>query len=291
MAMDGRKGFLLWLALLFTAVGCSRKEVNSPLQPSYPSGAEPVSGVPMTTARKPLWGGNKQPTIAPVEIVAEEPRKGPARPETMVAFADVQIEAALDEKTPPTNREALLDSARAGYQKALQQDPKCKGALLGLARFYSRLGDTAKSVDMYKQYLTFYPTDKDVAHEVALAHAKWKDWAGAVAWCKFTLSIDPENLAVRKTMAFCLTREGKWEQGFHMMCEVVSEPQARYLMARALEHQRQPEQARQQLLLALQADPNYADAREFLAELDAMIATPAAAAPSGLRQVEYRDRP
>ena len=26
----------------------------------------------------------------------------------------------------------------------------------------------------------------------------------AAAWCEFALKIDPENLSIRKTMAFCL---------------------------------------------------------------------------------------
>jgi tetratricopeptide (TPR) repeat protein len=284
--MDGRSSHLASLAacLIFGAAGCSRNEVGSPLQPNY-NGAQPMTGVPTTTAKKPFWG-NSTPKIEPVEVVAENREEGPPRPETYVAFADVQVEAAFDEKVPAANRAALLDSAREGYQKALQVDPRCKGAFLGLARYYSRLGDTTKSVEYFKTYLTFYPNDTDVAHEVALAHAKWKDFAGAIAWCKFALNLDRENLAVRKTMAFCLTREGKWEEGFHTMCEVMPEAQARYLMARVLEHQSQPDKARLQLQLALKADPTYQEAREFLAELEAMLS--GGPPPSGLKQVEFR---
>ena len=69
-------------------------------------------------------------------------------------------------------------------------------------------------------------------------------------------------------MAFCLARAGKWDEGFAVMCQVMPEAQARYLMARVLEHQKQPEASRMQLQLAVKADPAYAPAREFLAELD-----------------------
>lgn len=288
--MDGRTVRLACVAacLAAGAAGCSRKQVQSPMDPVFPSGTQPLTGVPMSSAKKSFWGGggsSAPPPGTPVEVVAEAPRKGPAAPETMVAFADVQLEAALDEKTPPSNREQLLDAARGSYQKALQRDPKNKQAMLGLARYYSRVNETGKSVEWYKKYLTEYPQDKDVAHEVAMAHARWKDWAGAVAWCEFALRIDPENLAVRKTMAFCYARDGKWEEGYRVMCEVMPEAQARYLMARVLEHQNQPEACRRQLQLALKADPNLADAREFLAELDGALVP----AQTDLRQVEYRD--
>ena len=285
--MDGRNVKLLCLSAcaFLGTLGC-RKELRSPMQPSFPSGTQPLSGIPMTTAKKPFWGSNTQPA-APVEVAAEPPKKGPPTPDTRCAFADVQLEAALDEKKPPGDREALLDAARIGYQKALEQDPKNKRAILGLARFYSRLGDTGKSVEMYKQYLTYYPNDKDIAHEVAKAHAKWKDWEGAVAWCQFTLRIDPENLAARKTMAFCMTRLGKWEDAFHLLCEFLPEPQARYLMASALRHHNRVNEARQQLQLALQIDPDHADARALLAELDA---PPAPQGQGDVRTVDYRDQ-
>ena len=103
---------------------------------------------------------------------------------------------------------------------------------------------------------------------MAMAHAQWKDWAGAAAWCEFALKIDPENLGIRKTLAFCLARSGKWDEGFAVMCGSSPEAQARYLMARVLEHQKQPEASRLQLRLAVKADPSYVPAREFLAGLD-----------------------
>jgi hypothetical protein len=46
------------------------------------------------------------------------------------------------------------------------------------------------------------------------------------------------------------------------------EAQARYSLARVMEHLNFPEQSRQWATMALQADPNNADAREFIAELD-----------------------
>ena len=270
--MDGRhirrwllSGCLTAGALVFQS-GCNRNAVQAPV--GVPGVAQPVTGIPMTTAKKSFWGGGSGTPSAPVEVVTEAPRKGPPKAETIAALADVQLDAAYDEKTLPASREELLDKARDGYQKALQLDAKCKPALLGLARFYTRLGEREKAVEVYKKYLAAYPKDKKVAHEVAMAHAQWKDWAGAVAWCEFALKIDPENLSVRKTLAFCLARAGQWERGFAVMCEVLPEAQARYLMARVLEHQNQPEASRVQLQLALKADPHYIEAREFLVELD-----------------------
>jgi tetratricopeptide (TPR) repeat protein len=217
---------------------------------------------------KSFWGNSTAKQAVPAEVVVEGERKGEAKPETHAILANVQLESAFNEQTPEASREALLDQARQGYQKALQLDPKNKPALLGLAKYYVRLGEREKAVETYKKYFAAYPKDKDVAHDVALAHAQWKDWTGAIAWCEFALKIDPENLSVRKTMAFCFARAGKYEEGFAVMCQVMPEAHARYLMARVLEHQNQQEASRLQLQLAVKADPTYVPAREFLAELD-----------------------
>jgi len=69
-------------------------------------------------------------------------------------------------------------------------------------------------------------------------------------------------------MAFCLARGGRWEDAFGVLLTMMPEAQARYNIARVLEHQNFPDATRQQLQLALKADPNYIEAREFLVELD-----------------------
>lgn len=264
--MDGRWIRKCWLAwcLVPGVVGCRTTEKTPWDTPTGSSGATPT-----ITAKKPFW--NSGPSV-PTEVASEPPKKGPPAPATLVAIADLQLERALDEKAPVPNRPELLDTARQGYQKALQQDAKSKPAMLGMARFYTRIGEREKAVEWYKKYLTTYPTEKEVSLEVARAHAQWKDWNGAVSWCEFALKLDPENIAARKTMAFCYARSGQTDKAFDLMRQVVPEPQARYLMARVLEHQGDFAASRAQLELALQLDQNYADAREFLTELDQVIA-------------------
>ncbi|HEV3438220.1 MAG TPA: tetratricopeptide repeat protein [Gemmata sp.] len=237
------------------------------------------------TANKPLFG-NSTPQPA-AEVVVEAPRKGPAKPETEVAIADVRLATALDEKTPDANRAAILDVARHGYQKALQQDPKNKAAMLGLARYYSRVGEHEKAMETYQKYLTMNPTDREVTYEVARMFARWQDWNNAVAWCDRALKLDPENLSFRKTKAFCQACSGRWEEAFAVFLTIMPESQARYTIARVLEGQNYPDAARQQLQLAVQADPNFADAREYLAEMDQPSRPIGAVDPGEIQRTGY----
>ena len=204
-----------------------------------------------------------------------KPEGKPVSAEALVSIADVQLDAAFDEKTAPENKERLLDAARKGYQKALQQEPKSKAALRGMAQFHARLGEREKSVEMYKKYLTLYPKDAEVAHEVATAHARWKDWTGAVAWCEFALKIDPESRSVKKTLGFCQARAGKWDEAIATLCLVMPEADARFNLAGMLNHMGHTHRAKEQLSLALKVDPAHVPARDLMRELESVAVMPA----------------
>ncbi len=290
--MDGQRLFK-WVfcgSLVAGTVGCNRNEVQSPW--GTPPAVQQNSGMPMmSNGKKPFWGNTQ--TELPVEVSPEVARKGPATPDTLVAIADLRLEAALDENTPSGNRESMLDQARQGYQQALQQDQKHDGSTLGLARYYARIGEREKATEMYERFMSRHPNDRDVPHEVAIAHARWKDWSAGVSWCERALKADPENITFRKTMAFCLARSGRWEEAFALFCQMMPEAQARYNMARVLGHQNHPEACKQQLELAVKADPSFGPARDFLAGIDES-ATPIPRPgqdPNGIQRAGHVEQP
>ncbi len=276
--MDGAR-CLKWFAfgcVLAGAVGCNRN-VQQPSPFGQIPNTVPASG-PLANA-KSTRGGSTTPATVPTEMTPPVSNK-PASADAIVAISDVRLDAAFDEKTVPGSKEAMLDLAREGYQKALKQEPKNKSALLGIARFYAKIGEKEKAVEAYKKYLAMYPNDASAAHEIAMVHARWKDWTGACAWCESTLKIDPENRNVKKTFGFCLARAGKRDEALAMLCQIMPEAQARHNLAGLLDHMGHVDASKQQLQLAVKADPNYAPARDFLAELD----TPRTADPNGVRQ-------
>jgi tetratricopeptide (TPR) repeat protein len=268
--MDGRtiRRWCVVGGLLVASLGCrNSKQQQNLIGPMPDSGSSAFVNMPMgNSGSKSLWGGSSPPAASmPVEM--DTSKKGPASAESLVAIAHVQLDAALDEKTAPGSKEGLLDAARKGYQKALQRDPKSKEALKGMGQFYARMGEREKSLEMYKKCLTLHP-EAAIAHEVAVAHGRWKDWAGAVSWCEYALKIDPENRTVKKDMGFFLARAGKWDEAFTALTQIMPEAQARHNLAGLLDHMGHAEASKVQLQLAVKADPNYAPAAGFLTELD-----------------------
>ena len=274
--MDGRRfrRWCLYGGLLVGATGCHRNNYQDTF--GFPKAGQPVTAI--VPGGKPGWGGGAPP--GPTDGLAGmgvEPapvkKKGGFSPETKVAFAEVWVESAFADP-PPLNRDQLIDQARQAYQKVLDKDPKNEGALLGMARLHARLGDREHATEYFKKYLSHHPKNHKVIHEIAITHGRWKDWDGAVAWCDQALKIDSQNREYRKTKGFSLARAGKWQEGFAVLCEIMPEAQARYNLAGLLDHMNYPDICRLQLQLALEKDPAFAPAREFLAELDQPRATP-----------------
>lgn len=256
--MDGRqfKKWLLFGSLFVASAGCKTGD-------KYPNNLLPQGGSPSAVAVP----NSKLPAPTTPETVASAPRKkGPLSPEFEVAMAETRLQVAMTDPPPP-NRDEILDSVRSCYQRALKQNPKHKDALLGIARMYAKLGDKERAVEGYDKYLKNYPKDAEVVHELAMKRASWKDWAGAIAMCEYALKLDPENRSYRKTLGFCQARAGQWDAALATLVKVMPEAQARHNLAGMLDHLGQADASRQQLQFALQADPGYAPAKEFLSEL------------------------
>ncbi len=259
--MDGRhfKSLCLFGGLLASTLGCNRNN-------TYPQSMLPKGG------NLPALPSSKTPAPGTLEMSAPR-KKGPLSPEFEVAMADTRLQVAMADP-PPHNRDELLDSVRASYQRALKQNPKHKEALIGIARMYAKLGDKDHATEAYEAYLKHYPKEADVLHEISMKRAQWKDWNGALVVCEAALRLDPENRTYRKTLGFCQARAGRWEEAFATLSGVMSEAQARHNLAGLLDHMGQADASRQQLELAIKADPSYAPAKEFLSELTEVEANP-----------------
>jgi len=284
--MAGRTAWR-WLftgGLAAAAVGCGSTDKSpSWLNPSRSNNGPQVTPDPAFQA----------PTSVPVKVAAEVPRGKHGtgiKPDTDVAFADTQVEAAFADGRAPAERDELLDHARQRYQKALKADPKNRGAFLGLAKLYTRLEDYPAATGVYRQYLDQNPKDHAVHHDLAVVYGKAQDWVNAAAACEAALALDPENLVYQKTLGMCLVRAGKYDEGYAMWLKVMPEAKARFFLARAIEHTGQIELVKQQVKLALAADPAYEPAVSFLAYLNGEQAAPPPPATDAVQQTGFNQQ-
>lgn len=296
--MDGRRirRWILGAGLILAGVGCKKNTYHD--QFGMPKPGQMVTNITPPGAKKSFWGSDPAPQHIPTPgmpasqtFVEAKPKKTGPMPDFEAAAATLKVEQAFVDPPPP-NRDQLLDIARIRYERALKAEPKHREALLGLSRMYAKLNDRDKALESYREYLKHHPKDADIHHEVAHRLAEWKDWNGAVTWCDSALKLDPENRTYRKTKGFCMAMGGRWEEAFTTLCEIMPEAQARHNLAGILDHLGHRDACRQQLQMALKADPTYEPSKALLAELDLRIAPDGqvpAADPNPVRQASGTD--
>ena len=283
--MDGVRIRTLLLSALavggLAATGC--RTTKEPL----PSATLPVPGQHKSGGF--LGMGRSTPQFGPpVEQVATKPLRKSGKgvkPETEVAWADTEVDAALQEGRTDDEKNKLFDNARAKYQKALAAEPKNKAALVGLARLYAKAGDRERAVQTFTQAMHVDPKDHETAMKLAKAQTQFGDWAGACRSCEYALALDPENRGYRKTYGFCLANGEKWEDAFGALMHknVMSEADARYFLGRVLFDKDRLQDGQAQLELALKADPSHLAARAVLDDMTNPNPTPADADANPVR--------
>ena len=276
--MDGQRwAGGLAAAVLTVAVGCR----NTDTMPDQRGLPRPDPDRPSLLDRANVFGSDK-PTPPgfgvpqPTPVVVSDNQTGPVSPETEAAFAEADVDAAYGPNRSAVERDTLLDRARLRYQSALERDAGNKTVLVGLARMYAKSGDKERAADALQRAIRHHPDDHALAHKLAATYVQFADWPAATAACERALAVDPENRTYIKTLGYCQAVSGRWEEAFGTMLRVKPEAEARYFLGRILSDMQRHDEARQQMELALQADPQYSPARTHLDRLAGAAAEPAA---------------
>ena len=279
--MDGRLKRLMFCGLacaVLPAVGC---RLFAPKTPAEIQAATPGGSLIQQAGFKQQ--SNKfgpPPADAPTPARA---KKGPQqfKPETDIAIADVELEAAFDETRSGTDRDRIIDVARQRYQEALRKDPKNKDGLLGLAKLYTWANDKERAVATYKKALDLYPKDKEVVFALMRTQVRFEDWAGACAACKAAIDLDKENRTYRKAYGVVLARANRWQEALDALVEVMTESEARTFLGRLLIDTGKVAEGQQQLEAAITADPSNDTPREVLAGLNEYLQQQQGTQPAG----------
>ncbi len=220
---------------------------------------------------------------AAAEVARKEEKAGKRTPKavTCVAFGDLQVRSAADPERPAADRERAREEARKAYQQALKIDPKCRAAHLGLVNVYKSADDVPRAVAAYQKVLTVYPKDAPLWCDLGVYQGQKKDWVAAAESLRKAVELDPENREYARNLGFFLAFSGRHDESLIFFRKVVGEAKAHYNLACVHDYQKQPEQAKFHLQLALRADPQLPEAHKMLARLDGGAAAGQEVVPVG----------
>jgi tetratricopeptide (TPR) repeat protein len=202
----------------------------------------------------------------------DEEKRAP-KPESLVAFADFRMHAANEANRPQAVQEYLRDQARHAYQSAIELDPKCLAAYTGLATLYQDMGEFDRAVQTYDKGLKLQPKNAELWFKYGMCQARHKDYLAACDTLKTATQLEPENKRYLNSLGFCLGMAGRYEECYAYFARETGEAKAHYNVARMLHHVNRDDEARKHLALALQANPQYREARTLLAELEKVDGT------------------
>src|SRR5262249_54887150 len=155
---------------------------------------------------------------------------------------------------------------------------------VALAKSYALTGETELCAATFEKAKAIAPNDASVWFDQGACLARAKDWDAAIDCMTRAVQMDPSNRPYCKYLGLTLARSGRYEEAFTALARCMPEAEARFTLARMLQHNQHAVAAEQQLRLALMADANYIPAREMLAEL---TGGGAAAGASGVRTARY----
>jgi tetratricopeptide (TPR) repeat protein len=263
--MDCRKGWWLGLGLLIGGIGCKTQQMTPNPALVTPAG---------------------QPVAMEVTKEKDLPKRDPS-PALLVAYGDFQEREAQDRSHTPVEQEQYHDRARRAYQKALDKEPANVAALQALAHLYAAIQDHDRAIATYQRAVNAHPKDAALWFDMGVYQTRCKEWDPAAQNLRQALALDPENRFYANWLGNCLARAGHYDESVICFEKAVGPAQARYNVARMQLHMNQEEAARQNLRLAVQADPRLEEARSLLAKLEGagvqqagyQVASPNQAAP------------
>lgn len=263
--MEGRWTKYLVGGMLAGAIGCASTK-NKPFDsPGM------YSGTPSATHTA------KAPPSSPSSS------KKHLSPATYVTMGTLKDDAANEADRPQPERDAFRYQARQSYQKAIEIDSKYIPAYVALAKSYTACDEREKAQATFEKALSVAPKDANLWLEYGAAQARAKDWQAAFESLNRATQLDPENKQAWKLLGFTLARGGRYDDALNTLARVMSEAEARYNLARMMQHNHQTDAAAVQLQQAIAVNPNFEPARLMLAEL-----TQAPAANNGIRQATYQ---
>lgn len=249
--MDGRRWALC--AAVAAMVGCN--SLSKSTGPKLSQNSTP----------KPISHGSNDPTIK----VAQKPGPPePIKPSTLVAVGQYRDQLAAKPELSFADKEQLRSQARQAYQQAIQANPNHTPAYIALAQSYSDVDDHKQAATQLQKALAIMPKEAALWHEMGLTQARAKDWPGALESLERATQIDPDNRQYSRTLGLTMARAGNFDEALAWLAKSMREEEARYTVARMMQHVNQPEAAQEQLNLSLKANPAYMPAREMIGQMN-----------------------
>ncbi|MBY0229248.1 MAG: tetratricopeptide repeat protein [Gemmataceae bacterium] len=189
------------------------------------------------------------------------------KPQTYVDYGKMMSEATATKEYSEEQRREHRNKARLSFQKALEADPKCAEAHVGLGRLEAQVGNFAAAEEAFKKALVHAGRDAQLWAEVGQAQLKQKLWAAAAGSYQKAAEFDGGSRHVLSSLAACLIMSKQYPEAYAALVKLHGEAKACVEMARALAKMNEGREAAMLLVRAEQLAPGSPEVLRLRAEL------------------------
>ncbi len=213
----------------------------------------------MLSKKMPPPGSTKEPPLSVSSTTSDSTKP---KVETLIAFANVRVEAAANPDCSERDRDANIKLARIDYEKALKREPKNLDALLGMAHTCRIMRERDPCADWYRRALKASPDNAAaIWGEMGQSLDGLQARETAINCYQEAIKLDPNNKPYRKALGLALAHSGRYDDGYSWLSQCMQPADAHVCIGRMMDHHGQRAPAEAQYTEALRIDPNHEVAR------------------------------
>jgi tetratricopeptide (TPR) repeat protein len=154
--------------------------------------------------------------------------------------------------------------AELQYQAALRESQNNLSVLLAYARLKERLEKPDEAIQLYRRAAGAHPQEASVYNNLGLCYARQGRLDEALGALRRATELEPKNQLYRNNIATVLVDQGNLRDAFAHLRQVHGPAAAYYNMGYLLNKKGQTRAALQQFNLAVQSDPSFTAARQWV---------------------------
>ena len=118
--------------------------------------------------------------------------------------------------------EAQLEKSRPLIDQAILLDPQSSEAFTALGHWHRHSGDAGKAFQAYEQAMALGPNNADaLVNYASMVRFEMSDPATAIELYKRAVELDPQNIGIKRRLAFAMTSVDRAGEGIRMMEDIV----------------------------------------------------------------------
>lgn len=162
-----------------------------------------------------------------------------------------------------------LDGAEGSYRKALALAPQDRDALLGLARLLNRRQRADEAVRLFTQVTVLHPQDPAGFNDLGMCLGGQRKYPEAAAALARAVQLAPQRKLYRNNIALALVELRRYEEALSHLAAAHGEAVAHYNLGYMLCEKNDLQPARFHFQKALEKQPNFPEAQQWIEMLAA----------------------